>query len=343
VNTKRAGEQYERQVIQALLDGTWNDGKEEDQTEKEIPTLDEFADEFLATYVKSNNSAWEIRAKEGHLKRYLRPELGHLKLDEIGVREVEVLKSKLLGGELHKKKKLKKKSVNNVLGTFGKLMRYAEEMEIIIKVPRIRFLKVPAPQFDFLTFDEAERLLEAAKHNPLLYALIFVALRTGLRWGELCELRWTDIDLKVGRLVVNRAFGLNEVKAPKSGKGREVPLSPQTIAVLKDHRHLRGELVFSDEKGSRLDYHQTDEKLKGICRRAGLRNFRWHGLRHTFASHLVMRGRSIKEVQELLGHSTISMTQRYAHLSPSVKRDAVAVLDAPALSAGQSQGNEQAQ
>jgi integrase len=151
--------------------------------------------------------------------------------------------------------------------------------------------------------------------------------RTGMRWGELCELQWGDVDLKAGRLVVRRAFACGHVGPPKSGKDREVPLSPQTVAALTQHRHLRGDLVFCRPDGRRLAYHPTDEVLKRICKRAGLRRVRWHALRHTFASHLVMRGRSLKEVQELLGHSTIEMTMRYAHLSPGMKRDAVAILD----------------
>ena len=71
----------------------------------------------------------------------------------------------------------------------------------------------------------------------------------------------------------------------------------------------------------------SNDALKTVCRRANLRPISWHVLRHTFASHLVMKGAALKTVQELLGHATIDMTMRYAHLSPEVKRDTVDLLD----------------
>lgn len=203
-----------------------------------------------------------------------------------------------------------------------------EEIELIEKVPRIRFLKVPEAQFDFLTFEEAKRILDATlKHHPEWYAMLHTALKTGLRYGELCELRWSDVDLVAGRLMVKRSFTKGHVGTPKNGKSREVPLSPQAIAVLKSHRHLRGELVFCKSDGGRRIHRRADVAIKKICKRAGLRPIGWHCLRHTFASHLIMRGRSLKEVQELLGHSDFSQTLRYSHLAPTVKKDAVAALD----------------
>ncbi len=79
-----------------------------------------------------------------------------------------------------------------------------------------------------------------------------------------------------------------------------------------------------------LKKNECKHPLWRACRRAGLRRIGWHVLRHTFASHLVMRGVPLKAVQELMGHATIDMTMRYAHLSPHVAREAVKVLDAPA-------------
>ena len=86
--------------------------------------------------------------------------------------------------------------------------------------------------------------------------------------------------------------------------------------------------------GELLGTVDTRLPLWRACKKAGLRQIGWHALRHTFASHLVMRGASIKAVQELLGHSSIQMTMRYAHLAPEVARDAVNLLDKPANARG---------
>ena len=114
---------------------------------------------------------------------------------------------------------------------------------------------------------------------------------------------------------------------PTGGREREIPLSPQMVEHLKHYRHIRSELVFCKEDGGRRLYAGANEFLKTICRLANLRPITWHVLRHTFASHLVMRGAALKTVQELLGHATIDMTMRYSHLSPEVKREAVVLLD----------------
>ncbi len=97
---------------------------------------------------------------------------------------------------------------------------------------------------------------------------------------------------------------------------------------MKAHRHLRGAYVFCLEDGSRLTHSIVKDVVPQACARAGLaKRVTWHGLRHSFASHLVMRGASLKAVQELLGHESIEMTLRYSHLTPDVRRSAVRLLD----------------
>jgi integrase len=330
IQTKAGAVQYERELRAALVNGQFQ-RKEEIH---EIPSLNEFSTEFLNSYAKVHNKLSEVGSKKGNLDRYLLPALGTKKLDEIKVRDIESLKGRLL------EKNLKAKTVNNALATLGKLLRYAEEIEIIEKAPRIRLLKVDDPEFDFLTFEETDKLLEAAGYNLEWQAMIYIALKTGVRFGELCELRWKDVDLKSGLMVVRRGYYRGNVTTPKGGRKRDIPLSPQTITVLKRHQHFKGELIFSKPDGGRHIHRRSDVALKRCCRYAGLRPIGWHVLRHTFASHLVMRGAALKAVQELLGHSTMDMTMRYAHLSPDVKSETVALLDDSAWKLRQHSGSE---
>ncbi|HET8732813.1 MAG TPA: tyrosine-type recombinase/integrase, partial [Anaeromyxobacteraceae bacterium] len=115
---------------------------------------------------------------------------------------------------------------------------------------------------------------------------------------------------------------------PKGGCNRLVPLSDEAIATLKGIRHLKGPYVFCKPDGKRFTHNDVADVIPMACKKAGLaKRLTTHGLRHTFASHLVMKGVSLMAVKELLGHESIEMTLRYAHLSPDVKRDAVKLLD----------------
>ena len=315
VQTRRGAEQFERILREEMLNPS-----PVDEEQEEVPTFREFAAEFLATYARTNNKPSERRSKESKIRVYLEPAFGRRRLDQIKVRDIERFKAKLFA------KDLSPKTARNVLAVLSKILRYAEEVELIDKAPRVRLPRCPPSPFDFLTFEEADRLLRAADED--WYAMVFTGLRTGLRFGELSELRWGDVDLVAGRVLVSRSYVDGHVSTPKSGRAREVPLSLETVRVLERHRHLK-KLVFCREDGSRITHRVAYAALHRICRRAQLRPIGWHTLRHSFASHLVMRGRSIKEVQELLGHAdgNITQTLRYAHLAPNVKRDAVAALD----------------
>jgi integrase len=161
--------------------------------------------------------------------------------------------------------------------------------------------------------------------------MILIALRTGLRQGELLALRWEDVDLKTGILRVRQSVTRGHVTEPKSGRGRDVPLSDDALSAFKEQRHLRGPLVFCDDEGKMLVKTECKWPLWRACQRAGLRRIGWHVLRHSFASHLAMRGVPLKVVRELLGHATMDMTMRYAHLSPNIPREAVTALEGSAV------------
>jgi integrase len=296
--------------------------REEKRETPPSPTVEAFAKEFL-TYSKTNNKPSTVHAKEWMLRVHLLPFFGSMRLDEIGPADVEKYKAKKL------EEGQSKKSINNHLTALRKLLNLAVEWERLERAPKVRgfALKVqPVEEDEFLTFEEAERLLQAAE--PEWASMLATALTTGLRVGELLALRWSDVDLVAEQLVVRRTLWQGEEGPPKGGRHRPVALSGKALATLKAHRHLRGPYVFCGEKGERLTHSLVKDVVPRACTRAGLaKRLTWHGLRHTFASHLVMRGASLKAVQELLGHESIEMTLRYSHLTPDVRRSTVRLLD----------------
>jgi len=313
VGTRRGAEEYERQVRLALLTGTL------DKEVKEIPTLEAFQARFL-DYSEVNNKPSTVYSKRWVLRMHLVPAFGRRRLDAIGPADIEAYKArKLREGQ-------KAKSVNNHLAVLRKLLNLAVEWGELPFAPKVKQLKVPHGDFQFLTFEETERFLRAA--TPEWKAFVTTALKTGLRVGELLALKWEDLDLVAGRLVVRRSLWRDQEGTPKGGRIREVPLSDEAVATLKAHRHLKGPYVFCEPDGTRLNHNRVKDVVPDTCKKAQLaKRLTTHDLRHTFASHLVMRGVALKAVQELLGHATIDMTMRYAHLSPDVKRDAVQLLD----------------
>ena len=152
-----------------------------------------------------------------------------------------------------------------------------------------------------------------------LQPMVLLSLSTGLRRGEVLRLKWSDIDLLMRKLVVR---GDNA----KSGKTRYVPLNDEALATLQRWRTdvKAAEWVFPGHDGERLMSVKTSWKT--VLQKAEILDFRWHDLRHHFASRLVMKGVDLNTVRELLGHSDLSMTLRYAHLSPEHKAEAVAKL-----------------
>jgi len=250
-----------------------------------------------------------------------------MRLDAIGTRAIDAYRSDR-SNPTDPGHAVGPKWINETVAVLLHVLRTAQQWEIIERVPKIRPLKTAAPDFDFLSDDDADRLCAAARSDgPPWSTMILTALRTGLRIGELRGLRWRDADIVAGRIVVRVAADeLGALHPPKSGKPREVPLGDDVLAALKGHRHLRTH-VFDNADGSILTVGQCRKAMDRIWKRAGLRQLGWHVLRHTFASHLVMRGATLKAVQELGGWASMSMVLRYAHLSADARRDAVRLLD----------------
>jgi integrase len=275
----------------------------------------------MDTYAAADNKPSERAAKESILRLHLLPAFGDNRCDEIRMHAIESLKAEKLKAGLGRKR------VNNILACLGKLLRYAHETEVIASVPKIKLLKLPPSKFDFLTFEELERLLEPVKDDVERRAIVLLGAEAGLRMSEIMALEWADVDLVAGKLTVRRCAWKGIVGSPKGGRERTVPLTNRLAAALRAHRHLRSERVFTRADGSLLTPSVIESTLKYASKRAGLRLVRSHMLRHTFCSHLAMRGAPPKAIQELAGHATLAMTMRYMHLAPAVLRQAIDLLN----------------
>ena len=162
--------------------------------------------------------------------------------------------------------------------------------------------------------------LRAGAFADYLKPLVLVSLHTGMRRGELFALTWQSVDLEAGRITVHGATA-------KSGTTRHLPLNSEALAVLRGWHEQAADkagLVFPAKTAPRST--TSADHGKACLPRRRITRFRWHDLRHTFASKLVMAGVDLNTVRELLGHSDYKMTQRYAHLAPEHKAAAVAKL-----------------
>ena len=293
-----------------------------------VPTVQEFHLVYLESE-RLGTKPSTIRVKTSDFRNHIVPRLGDLRLDEVTYAVIEDFKLVLAQSQpmrlKHKPNLLAPKTIHNLLVHVSDMLGVARKRGLIAAVPEIDWIKIPPQEFDFLDFDEAERLIVGATGE--WRTMMLVAMRTGMRKGELLGLRWEDVDLSAGRINVRQNYVDGVFGLPKSGKPREIPMGDDVIEALRAHRHKRGSLVFCNAAGNVLTAGQLGWPLKRALKRAGLREIGWHVLRHTFASHLAMRGVPVKVIQELLGHGSIVTTMRYAHLAPHVARDAVRVLD----------------
>ncbi len=162
--------------------------------------------------------------------------------------------------------------------------------------------------------------LIGCKYADHLTPIVLLALNTGLRKGELFNLNWSDINLKEKTLTV-------QGKTSKSGETRYIPLNADALTILKQwqEQNKNSGYVFPAKDGKRLGNIQTS--WENVIKESKIKNFRFHDLRHSFASKLVMKGVPLNTVRDLLGHADLKTTLRYAHLAPDHKADAVALLN----------------
>ncbi len=289
---------------------------------KEVPTLEQFAPRFVNGHARANRQKPSgIAATESIIKWHLLPAFGTKALDAVTNEQVQKLKLALV----HRAPK----TVNNVLTVLSTLLKKAVEWGELERLPcTIKLLANPKKTMWFHDFEEYERLLMVAEKRSFeAYLMVLLGGDAGLRLGEIVALEWGDADLRERRLTVQRSDWRGYVTVPKSGRARRLPMTLRLRSALKASRHLRSEWVLCLPDGTPITRDRVIKAIRGSQRVAGLSHAGVHVLRHTFCSHLAMKGAPAPAIQELAGHANLSTTQRYMHLSPAATEDAIRLLD----------------
>lgn len=281
-------------------------------------TLADFAEEWMTTYVHVNNKPSEQVSKRIVLRAHLLPHFGRMTLDEISAKEIEHYKAQKLSSGLSAK------TVNNHLAVLRKCLHTAVDWQQLSAVPKVQLLKTVSQRLDFLNEEECRRLMEATS-TGIWESMVVVALHTGMRLGELFAVSWPDVDFAHHVITVRCSMVHGIITSTKTHRIRYIPMNARVEAALRSLQETTG-LVFRP-RAIASSRRSADRAIQRICKKAGIRAVGWHTLRHTFATQLVARGVHLRVVQLLLGHSSVTMTERYAHLAPSGLREAVVLLE----------------
>lgn len=311
----------------------WGEGRERElllrgpeRKRKEVPTLEQFAPRFMDGHARANQlKPSGIAHKELVLKNHLLPALGAKRLDAISDEDVQQLKFRL--------RDKKPRTVNNVLTVLSMLVKKAVEWRVLDHPPcTVRLVKVHQGTARFYSFEEFEALVGASiQVSRLAHLIVVLGGEGGLRAGEMRALQWADVDFARSQLRVERSEWRGHLTATKGGRVRFVPLTRRLEAALREQRKAApgSGRVLRRPNGDPLQECNLVDVLLKASRAARMPPYGPHTLRHTFCSHLAMRGAAVGAIQALAGHQDLMTTQRYMHLSPSVLDAAISLLDTP--------------
>ncbi len=288
------------------------------------PRLDDFAVRWLTERVVVRNKPSDRVRKESILRVHLLPAFGGKQLDAITARDLDgYAAAKRSAG-------LAASTVNGHLAVLSALLRCAVEWGELDAAPKMPRLAVAPAEFDWLRPAEADTLLAVAAAEPKWSAMFTLALRTGLRRGEIFALKWGDIDFERRVVDVRHSVYRGRLGSTKGNRSRSIPLSADVIIALERWQaESPGQWVFpGDDGGVERRPNRANQALSRWLGVVGLRHIRFHDLRHSFASHLVLRGVSLRVIQRLLGHRSITHTERYAHVADASLVAAIAALAA---------------
>lgn len=275
----------------------------------------------MLDFVATNNKPSTQREKANALSSRLIPAYGNLRLDQITTDLTDRVIAEWRSAGLSAKR------VNNLNTILRRALRTAVEWKVLAHEPRIRHLRVHLPPPIYLSRNEYERLIRAAQPGFWRSFITFM-LATGVRFGEAAALQWADFHLDEPSpwVFIQRAVEHGHVDEPKTQSGRRpIGLIPEAVAAIVALSKT-SEWVFQTENGNFLRPGNAIIHLQRACDRAGIRRVTWHKLRHTVATELMIRGTPLLVVKDILGHKTLEMTARCAHVAPNIARDYMRLL-----------------
>lgn len=300
---------------QAVKDGL--DPVEVQTEARKVPTFAQFVEQDFLPHIRTYKRSWD--SDVSLLNNHLLPAFGKQYLDAITRRDVQrLITSRLDSGKAP--------------GTCDRILiltRYIFNLALKWKVPGVKnnpakevdLLKVDNKRERFLNEDEVRRLYDAVltSDNPMLQYIVPMLLLTGARKREVLDARWEDFDID------NRLW---RIPFTKTGRPRTVPMSDGVMSILNTVPRIAGSAYVFPNPATAKPYVTIHDAWHTARKRAGLEDVRLHDLRHSFASILINSGRSLYEVQHLLGHTQVKTTERYAHLQQDTLMKAANVVAA---------------
>jgi integrase len=313
-------------------------------------TVAEHLQRWLDGYVRTNCSARTFEGYESIINRHLIPALGHLQLKDLQPATIQAFYGTAC-------QQVSARTVHHYHRVLFQSLKYAVRQEYLGRNPAeftdppsalkktMRTLKVEIDRYGNVVTDEVTPFLKTAQDSPY-YPVIYTALSSGLRQAELLGLRWRDINLHEASISVQQVLfkrrGVCVFKQPKTDRSRRlVNMTPKLALYLASYRAERQKLyqqfdepltldslVFTNAQGKPVDPSVLSHDFARTVKRAGHSGVRFHDLRHTFASLMLMRGAKPKVISEALGHSSVAFTMDvYSHIMEGMQQEAMALLD----------------
>jgi len=282
------------------------EGKFLDIKKEEKVKFEELAQMYLELHAKPNKRTWH---SDVDTIKVLGKHFNGKYLYEVTPVLVERFKAE-------RAKEVSVATVNRALACLKCMFNKAIEWEKADRNPvkKVKLFKENNKRLRYLEKEEIVKLLDNC--NGHLKPIIILALNTGMRKGEILGLKWRDVDFRHGIIYLLHT---------KNGEKREIPINEQAkTTLIRVRKHPESPYIFCKKEGQPCG--NVRKSFYTALKKSGIINFRFHDLRHTFASHLVMSGVDLNTVRELMGHKSLDMTLRYSHLSPDHKKRAVDIL-----------------